>query len=180
MATIGLYWWGHGRMPLYLNYFTGCAIDNFVAACYNGITRKGKEGKHDVVGRKQRKSSIGTRISLSRAATKAIHTASMRAITTLGKTISWRLMTEVWIVGNKFLTVWKSRRKESYFVWRCLTEWKDTFVRRMCGPVMWTWRSWKQIIDVIRWLKLRKGKCNRKGTKFPSSSVAAMRFVILL
>ena len=28
--------------------FTGCAIDNFVAACYNGITRKGKEGKHDV------------------------------------------------------------------------------------------------------------------------------------
>ena len=68
--------------------FTGCAIDNFVAACYNGITRKGKEGKHDVVGRKQRKSSIGTRISLSRAATKAIHTASMRAITTLGKTIS--------------------------------------------------------------------------------------------
>ena len=71
--------------------FTGCAIDNFTAACYNGITRKGKEGKHDVVGRKQRKSSIGTRISLSRAATKAIHTASiatMRAIITLGKTIS--------------------------------------------------------------------------------------------
>lgn len=28
--------------------FTGCAIDNFAAACYNGITRKGKEGKHDV------------------------------------------------------------------------------------------------------------------------------------
>ena len=27
--------------------FTGCAIDNFAAACYNGITRKGKEGKHD-------------------------------------------------------------------------------------------------------------------------------------
>lgn len=28
--------------------FTGCAIDNFAAACYNGITRKGKEGKHNV------------------------------------------------------------------------------------------------------------------------------------
>ena len=74
------------RMPLYLNS-TSISLD-FAAACYNGITRKGKEGKHDVVGRKQRKSSIGTRISLSRAATKAIHTASMRAITTLVKTIS--------------------------------------------------------------------------------------------
>ena len=34
------------RMPLYLNS-TSISLD-FAAACYNGITRKGKEGKHDV------------------------------------------------------------------------------------------------------------------------------------
>ena len=48
-VKFGIVWLAFARrMPLYLNYFTGCAIDNFVAACYNGITRKGKEGKHDV------------------------------------------------------------------------------------------------------------------------------------
>ena len=46
--SLSLVIWPLAALPKLNTNFTGCAIDNFAAACYNGITRKGKEGKHDV------------------------------------------------------------------------------------------------------------------------------------
>ena len=46
--SLSLVIWPLAALPKLNINFTGCAIDNFAAACYNGITRKGKEGKHDV------------------------------------------------------------------------------------------------------------------------------------